>query len=359
MECIIRKPGLLAQEMKIEYLCKQVRINRSNAFARTDDNSTALWEILYTFYPIAEFLAPIEVIGLAYLHKKFKLDKRMKKWYTMVFEMNMKDLLTAKGHPLLADQLNTIPKPWPFVISGSAVLQALLSESWPSYDIDIYGRTEAIIEVEKLLRENRYVSFYNPNTEDRYIQLEATKSIKRVMDWHNLERKMNNNSLDRPCIVQIIELRDHIDYASDCVKYFDLSVVKNSWNGKSIYVDEYKSLVTKTSNISEHIEIIINAMGNGCGSFAGAFNRIHQLQGKAVLTINLERMNIEYSYDAVTCFFHKIFIRFLKYARRGFIIQSKGKIWDIQNIELILSRLRKSPTTKKKWALFNQIRQLK
>jgi hypothetical protein len=309
---------------------------------------------LYTFYPIAEFLSPIEVIGLAYLHKDFKLDKKMKKWCTMAFVKNMENLMTEKGHPMLAEQLSTIPRPWPFVISGSLVLQALLSETWVSYDIDIYAKTDGLREVENLLRENCYVSFFNPNTVDCYIQLETTKSMKKVMDWHNLSR----NVIDRACTIQIIELNDHIECASDCVKDFDLSVVKNSWNGKTIYVDDYTSLLTRISNVSEHIELIVDAIGNGCGSFAGAFDRIHELQSKAVLSINIERMNLELSHAAVTWFFEKIFLRFLKYARRGFAIQSKGRIWEIANISVILSRLRKSPTTKKRWALFNQIRKL-
>ena len=355
MEHLLENVGPLARQIKIDYLSGKVIIkHRSQVIERTHDNSTALWECLYTFYPIAEFLSPIEVIGLAYLHKDFKLDKMMKKWCTMAFVKNIENLMTARGHPLLAEKLSTIPRPWPFVISGSLVLQALLSETWDSYDIDIYGKTDGLREVENLLRKNCYVSFFNPNTVDCYIQLETTKSMKKVMDWHNLSR----NVIDRACTIQIIELSDHIECASDCVKDFDLSVVKNSWDGKTIYVDDYRSLLTRTSNVSEHIELIVGAIGNGCGSFAGAFDRIHELQSKAVLSINIERMNLELSHAAVTWFFEKIFLRFLKYARRGFEIQSKGRIWEIANISVILTRLRKSPTTKKRWALFNHIRKL-
>ena len=360
MEYLLVKVGPIARQIKRDYLRSQVIIHRRlQAIERTHDNSTALWECLYTFYPIAEFLSPIEIIGLAYLHKNFKLDKRMKEWYTSLFEMNVEDLMVAKGHPLLTGLLTTIPKPWPFVISGSIVLQALLSETWESYDIDIYGRRDGLLELQGLLRENSYLSHYNPETEDRYIQLEALNSIKEVIDWYNLVCQVSSKLVIHACIIQIIELTDHIEDASDCVKAFDLSVVKNSWNGTSILIDDYKSLLSKTSNVSEHIELIVDAMGNGCGSFAGAFERIYQLQRQAVLSINLDRMNLEFSHAAVVSFFDKIISRFLKYARRGFVIKSMGKIWEINDMNLVLTRLRKSPTTKKRWALFNQIKQLK
>ena len=137
MQLLVLYPGPVAKQLRLNYLTNKVKIQQSQAIARTHGNSTALWECLYTFYPIAEFLSPIEIIGLAYLHKNFKLDKRMKEWYTSLFEMNVEDLMVAKGHPLLTGLLTTIPKPWPFVISGSIVLQALLSETWESYDIDI------------------------------------------------------------------------------------------------------------------------------------------------------------------------------------------------------------------------------
>ena len=351
-------PGPVAKELRLNYLTNKVKIQQSQAIARTHDNSTALWECLHTFYPIAEFLSPIEIIGLGYLNKDFKLDKRMKELYTSRFEMNVMKLIVAKGHPLLAEILTTISRPWPFVISGSIVLQALLSETWESYDIDLYGRKDELKKLEYLLRKNMYISFFNAETQDQYIQLEVTKSIKEVINWYNLARKEYNNLADRACIVQIIELNDHIEQAADCVQSFDLSVVKNSWNGITIYVDDYESLLSKASNVSDHIELIVDAMGNGCGSFAAAFERIHQLQRKEILNINLKRMNLVSSHAAVVNFFDKIFSRFLKYARRGFVIKSKGRIWETSEISLILTRLRKSPTTKKRWALFNQVRKL-
>jgi hypothetical protein len=360
MEHLVRIPGPIARQIRIEYQRKTVIIQHGlQTIERTHDSSTALWECLYTFYPIAEFLSPIEVIGLTFLNKQFKLDKRMKEWYLLLFKTNIVRLMEAKGHPLLAGILYTIPQPWPFVLSGSVVLQALLSETWDSYDIDIYGKEQGLSELENLLRENWYVSHYNPDTDDRYIQLEATKSIKEVMDWYNLVRTVNNKFFVRACVLQIIELSDHIERASDCVKAFDLSIVKNSWNGKTIYIHDYKALLSKTTNVSDNIELIVGAMGNGRGSFAGAFERIHSLQNNAILSINLERMNIEFSHAAIVSFFDKIFSRFKKYAKRGFIIQTNKRILEISDINTILDRLRKSPTTKKRWALLNQIKKLK
>jgi len=359
MSRLVPIPGPEAIQIRLSYLSSKVKIKHTQSITRTHDNTTALWECLHIFYPIAEFLSPIEIIGLAYLHKDFKLDKRMKDWYTSLFEMNIENLMVAKGHPLLAEILITIPRPWPFVISGSIVLQALLSEKWERYDIDVYGRREELRELEYLLEENSYLSHYNPNIEDRYIQLLATKSIKEVMNWYKFGGgRVDGNMTFRACVVQIIELSDRIGRASDCVHSFDLSAVKNSWDGKSIKISDFRSLLSKTSNVSSHIELIVDAMGNGYGSFAGAFERIYKLQSIAVLSINLKRMNLEFSHAAVVSFFDKIFRRFLKYAKRGFVIQTKGRKWEISDINLILDRLRKNPTTKKRWALFNHIKQL-
>jgi len=75
MEHLVRIPGPVARQIKIEYQRKTVIIQHGlQTIERTHDSSTALWECLYTFYPIAEFLSPIEVIGLTFLNKQFKLD---------------------------------------------------------------------------------------------------------------------------------------------------------------------------------------------------------------------------------------------------------------------------------------------
>lgn len=346
--------GPIARVIKIDYLRRQVIIQRSKAEARTHDVSQPIWECLHTFYPIAEFLAPIEVIGLAKLHRNFKLDKRMKKWLILQFEKNINDLMKTKGHPMLGQLMSNIPKPWPFVISGSIVLQALLSEKWESYDIDVYGNRDNLNELEMILRNSCYVSLYNPDLEDQYIQLAATNSIKKILDWHNCLRTKSNNFMD-PCSLQIIELSDHIENSTDCVNSFDLSVVKSTWNGESIFINDYESLLSRTAVISEHIEFIIDAMGNGCGSFAGAFDRLHELQKKGMLSIKYDRMNLNSSHAAVVSLFERIFSRFLKYSSRGFVIHSIKRNWKIRDIKTILDRLRRSPTTKKKWALLKQI----
>jgi hypothetical protein len=357
MEYLMLNTGPLARQTKIDYLRRQVKIQRSEAVARTHDVSSALWECLHTFYPIAEFLAPIEVIGLAKLHKNFKLDKRMIEWYKWQFEKNIYDLMKSKGHPIIAQLMSTIPRPWPFVISGSIVLQALLSEKWESYDIDVYGNSDGLNELEKILRDNCYVCLLNPDSEDQYIQLEAAKLIKKVTDWHNYVRTSSNNYMV-PCCVQIIELRDLIKNPADCVNSFDLSVVKNSWNGTDIFINDYESLLSRTAIVSEHIEFIVGAMGNGCGSFAGAFERLYQLQRNAILSIKFDRMNLNSSHAAVVSLFDRIFSRFLKYSKRGFLIHSIKRNWNLRDINTILDRLRRSPSAKKRWALFRQVKEI-
>ena len=99
-------------------------------------------------------------------------------------------------------------------------------------------------------------------------------------------------------------------------------------------------------------------MGNGCGSFAGAFERIHQLQRKSILSIKFDRMNLNSSHAAVVTLFDRIFSRFLKYAKRGFLIHSVKRNWSIRDINTILDRLRRSPSAKKRWALFRQVQEI-
>jgi hypothetical protein len=269
------------------------------------------------------------------------------------FKENLYGLMKTTGHSALVQHLTNTSKPWPFVISGSIVLQALLSVRWDNSDIDIYGKTDGVDVIQTYLSESSYQNFYvRGDTNDRYIILQATSSLKAVKDWYNYHRE--HNTLPTSTI-QVIELSDHIMQPTACVHTFDLNIVKNSWNGKSLRIHNYSSLIQRTAVISDHIEQVLGAMGNLSGSLANSFKRLYELQKSCILSIDLTEWNLDLSEHIMVSLFTKIFTRFLKYARRGFIIKGAGRIWEYRDINLMLVRLEKRKTLKQRSKLIREI----
>jgi hypothetical protein len=239
------------------------------------------------------------------------------------------------------------------VISGSIALQALLSVKWDKFDIDIYGDEDGTSAIQTLLSNTGYQNFYvRGDTNDVYIQIQATQTLKSVKDWYNYQR--NNHALPLST-VQVIELTENIIQPAACVHSFDLDIVKNSWDGKLIRINNCSSLLQKTANVSKHIGQLLAAMGNVCGSLANPFKRLYELQKNRTLTIDLTKWNLSLSEDIIVNVFRKIFHRFLKYTKRGFTIKFDGKDWGTNNINLILSRLEKGRSNKQRAKLVNEI----
>jgi hypothetical protein len=261
--------------------------------------------------------------------------------------------MRATGHSTLVKKLIQLPIPWPFVISGSIVLQALLSVKWERFDIDIFGKTLGVDLIQSLLEESSYQNFYvRGDTNDQYIIINASETLKAVKDWYNYQR--NDHALPLST-VQVIELTENIIQPAACVHSFDLDIVKNSWDGKLIRINNCSSLLQKTANVSKHIGQLLAAMGNVCGSLANPFKRLYELQKNRTLTIDLTKWNLSLSEDIIVNVFRKIFHRFLKYTKRGFTIKFDEKDWGTNNINLILNRLEKGRSNKQRAKLVTEI----
>jgi hypothetical protein len=348
---VLAKPARVAREIRQEYLANKVRIPLCRPELCYFQNS--MWKAFHVLYPIAEFLSPVEILNLSHVHRTFKTPQTMNLMFRQ-FKDNLYGLMRDSGHSALVQHLTmTSAKPWPFVVSGSIVLQSLLSVRWDKFDIDIYGKTDGVNLIQKFLSESSYQNSYiRGDTHDQYIVLQATDSLKAVKDWYNYQSEQNTLPLS---IVQIIELSDHITQPAACVHSFDLDIVKNSWNGKSLRIFDCLSLVQKTAKIADYIEQILGAMGNLSGSLANSFRRLYNLQKSRLLSIDLTLWNLSLSDDITSSVFTKIVSRFLKYAKRGFIIKGARKIWTLHDIIMILHRLGKSRTNMQRLNLISEI----
>lgn len=344
--------GEIATIIRREYLSRQVLI----PFTRPEllDSHRSVWRALYVFYPIAEFLSPVEVLNLTSIHRQL-INEETNSWIISRFKENLYGLMRASGHSALVKQLTILATPWPFVISGSIVLQALLSVKWDRFDIDIFGKIDGVDLIQSLLVESSYQNFYvRGDTTDRYIILHASQTLKAVKDWYNYQREREEHALPLST-VQVIELTDKIIAPAACVQSFDLNIVKNSWDGRRIRISNWSSLVQRRAKVSTHIERILAVMGNVCGSLANPFKRLYELQNDQILTIDLSVWNLSLSDDIIVSVFSKIFYRFLKYTKRGFTISCGGREWGEHDINVILNRLQRNRTNKQNAKLRSQI----
>ena len=347
---VLAQPGKIAREIRQEYLADKVCIPKCRP--ELCQFQSSFWKVFYVFYPVAEFLSPVEILNLSTVHRYLRTPVTVH-FMIRQFKENLYGLMKATGHSALVQHLTATAKPWPFVVSGSIVLQALLSVRWDKYDIDIYGKADGVNVIQTYLSESSYQNFYvRGDTNDRYIILQATNSLKAVKDWYNYQREHNTLPTST---VQVIELTDDIMEPAACVHSFDLNIVKNSWNGRSLQIHDCSSLIQRTAVISDHIEQVLGAMGNLSGSLANSFRRLYELQKSNILSIDLTEWNLNLSDDIMVSLFTKLFSRFLKYARRGFTIKGAGRIWEFRDINLVLARLEKRKTSKQRSKLIREI----
>jgi len=345
------KTGDLAAIIRQEYLSKKVLIplSRPELF----DSNRSIWRALHVFYPIAEYLSPVEILNLTTIHRQLN-NKETNNWIINRFKDNLYGLMRATGHSALVKEITMLPTPWPFVISGSIVLQALLSVKWDRFDIDIFGKRQGVDMIQSLLGDLSYQNFYERgDTNDHYIILHASENMQAIKDWYNCRREQHVSPLST---IQVIELKENIIQPAACVHSFDLDIVKNSWDGKLIRIHNCSSLIDKTALVSDNIVQILGAMGNVSGSLANPFKRLYELQKDRLLTIDLTKWNLSLSEDIIVNVFRKIFQRFLKYAKRGFTIKFDGKkSWRANDITVIINRLEKSRTNKQRSKLVQAI----
>jgi hypothetical protein len=333
---LVTNPGKIAREIRDVYIANQVVIQTTPNERIISETSGMKCFIL--FYPIAEFLSPVEVIKLSTIHRHLNQDHRVKRWIMYKFTNNLYELMNSIGHSALANTLRKYKHPWPFVISGSIVLQALLSDQWQIFDIDIYGIPDKIDTIERLLLDAGYQNFnVRADTMEPYIALMATKTIKSVKDWYNYLPLVNEQARST---VQVIELNDNNIDARRCVDAFDLDIVKNTWDGETLCINNFNSISNMTADVSPHIDHVIGAMGNACG-FVTSLVRLYELKQKGVLSIDLKSIQLSRLPIYVESVFDRIFRRFLKYAKRGFIIRTSLKDWTIREITVIINRLGK------------------
>ena len=334
---LVTKPGPVAKEIRDVYNANQIEMQSKSNDQILYSESSGM-KSLILFYPIAEFLSPVEVIKLLTIHRHINQDRRVKSWIIYRFKNNLYELMNVSGHSALARNLKEYKHPWPFVISGSIVLQALLSDQWENYDIDIYGIPNSIGAIEILLVDAGYQNFnVRADTIEPYIALMASKAIKSVKDFYNYSPVVNEQARST---VQVIELDDNNIDARFCVDAFDLDIVKNTWDGETLRINNFNSISNMTACVSPHIEHVIGAMGNACG-FVSSLVRLYELKQKGVLSIDLKSIQLSRLPIYVESVFDRIFRRFLKYAKRGFIIRTSLKDWTIREIAVIMNRLGK------------------
>ena len=334
---LVTELGKVAREIRDQYIVNQALVMQSTSNEQMSSEISGM-KALILFYPIAEFLSPIEVLKLSTVHRNLKEDLRVKRWIMYKFKNNLYELMNSIGHSALANTLRKYKHPWPFVISGSIVLQALLSDQWENYDIDIYGIPDSIGTTERLLLNAGYENFnVRADTIEPYIALMATKTIKSVKDWYNYNPLINEQARST---VQVIELNDNNIDARRCVDAFDLDIVKNTWDGETLCINNFNSISNMTADVSPHIDHVLGAMGNACG-FVTSLVRLYELEQKGVLSIDLKNIKLSRLPIYVESVFDRIFRRFLKYAKRGFIIRTSLKDWTIREITVIINRLGK------------------
>ena len=342
--------GPIAEEIRRIYLAKQVLTSPTQT--ELSDTLTSVFKSLDVFYPIAEYLSPVEVINLTKVHKRLR-NKQTNRWIIDRFRENLYELMIESGHRPLTIRLKELQTPWPFVISGSIALQALLAVKWDKFDIDIYVKANGVKTIQTLLRSTGYKNFYERgDTNDFYIQVQATQTLKSVKDWYNYVPDENEPPRST---VQVIELVGKVKTPGACVDSFDIDIVKNSWNGHTISVNNCSSILQRTAIVSPHIEEILGTMGSLTGSLVKPFTRLYALQGKRILTIDLNKWNLSYSDDIIVGIYTKIFIRFRKYVQRGFIIHCNGKKWGRRQIDNVIDRLFTERTSHQRLKLVHEV----
>ena len=84
---LVTNPGKVAREIRDVYIANQVEM-QSTPNERTI-SETSRMKSMILFYPIAEFLSPLEVIKLSTIHRHLNQDNRVKRWIMYRFKNSL------------------------------------------------------------------------------------------------------------------------------------------------------------------------------------------------------------------------------------------------------------------------------
>ena len=108
------------------------------------------------------------------------------------------------------------------IISGSFIIELLLNDNYNNNDLDIYTNSNNLYKLLEYLKIEKYDIYYKKRNNIDY-RLHINNNIKHV--YYFINKKKNT-------YIDIILCNN----PTETVKYFDLKICKNYYNGKNIFV---------------------------------------------------------------------------------------------------------------------------
>jgi hypothetical protein len=187
------------------------------------------------------------------------------------FKTCLSGLFAARHFDLHMFNFSDCPTQNGCVLTGSIVLQALLGESWPNSDIDIFvTHSQAAYARSKLIQAECVFNFFTSPDEGVYPGIDGingqsnvridhreqyvsahehftqhpfppNRIIRRLQDIRTLHGEpmmMVQEELytKKTKVVDFVVGVDNVTQATDLLDWFDLSVVMNSFDGKTLWV---------------------------------------------------------------------------------------------------------------------------
>lgn len=178
-------------------------------------------------------------------------SKKLKFYNEELYVMNIKNIITNKYGLDLSVITDLEHRA---VVSGSSVIQAILSENWINSDLDIYINPDDLEAIRKKLTDSGY--FENvPEENNRGLPYGNMKVVK-FYKYRDIEANCNvkyfdagERVRDRVLKIDIVMTDIPID---DFVNNFDLDICRNSFDGTTLKIGNIDSVLNKTAKYSDN-----------------------------------------------------------------------------------------------------------
>ena len=133
-------------------------------------------------------------------------------------------------------------------------------------------------------------------------------------------------------MLQMMVLKDEFATAQVDIDKFDLDIVKNSWDGVTLEIHDYISIVSKVAHGSDYVQAMASAFGNTTDPTSDKYFRLQELEETGLIKIGgmdgwgSRGGRVSYK-KGIKSIFNVLFGRLFKYSKRGFTIMLKGKEW--------------------------------
>lgn len=123
-------------------------------------------------------------------------------------------------------------------------------------------------------------------------------------------------------------LKKEVSSAEEVILGFDIDIVRNTWDGKTLHIAHPEAIASHTAHTSEFTQDMVAAFGKISDPTLDKFFRLCDLEDRGFIKVrgNMDWQPGTYK-SGIKLVFSTVFYRLLKYDNRGFTIMLQSEEW--------------------------------